>query len=363
MYINETSDEGSLAATMDVWDDSSSTIKATVKVRNPLDTSEWFEFYVSGNITDAGTYRKVPITPIASNGTILNGTSVLLGVFRNGDAGIGAVDSFNGRTGVVVPVSGDYVKGDVGLGNVDNTSDADKPVSAAQQTALNGKVGTSGAETIAGVKTFSSDPIVPDEAYGAGWDGSLEVPTKNAVYDKVESLGGALEFITTLAPSGVTYAEFTAFDATKYSDYLFSFQNLIPATDGGSLYARTSTDGGLNWDAGASDYSCALGYAQVGHIDGATGYNATSAALLVNAVGSDIDEEGLSGRMWLHGPHLTKRTMFTGDFANRQSNSNHLSRHVSWVRLSNGDVDGVQFHFNPGLIESGYIHVYGLRKS
>lgn len=32
------------------------------------------------------------------------------------------------------------VKGDVGLGNVDNTADADKPVSTAQQTALDGKV-------------------------------------------------------------------------------------------------------------------------------------------------------------------------------------------------------------------------------
>jgi hypothetical protein len=31
-------------------------------------------------------------------------------------------------------------KGDVGLGNVDNTSDADKPVSTATQTALNGKI-------------------------------------------------------------------------------------------------------------------------------------------------------------------------------------------------------------------------------
>lgn len=32
------------------------------------------------------------------------------------------------------------VKGDVGLGNVDNTSDANKPISTAQQTALDGKV-------------------------------------------------------------------------------------------------------------------------------------------------------------------------------------------------------------------------------
>src|SRR5690606_14552865 len=45
-----------------------------------------------------------------------------------------------------------------------------------------------GAQTVAGVKTFTSDPIIPDEAYGAGWDGSLEPPTKNAVYDKIETL-------------------------------------------------------------------------------------------------------------------------------------------------------------------------------
>lgn len=112
------------------------------------------------------------------------------------------------------------VKADVGLGNVDNTSDANKPVSTAQQTAIDAKVADeinngittiapsqnavfdalalkaddsavvhdTGDETIAGVKTFSSDPLIPDEAYGAGWNGSLEPPTKNAVYDKIETI-------------------------------------------------------------------------------------------------------------------------------------------------------------------------------
>ena len=39
-----------------------------------------------------------------------------------------------------------------------------------------------------GETTFSGDVTVPDEVYGSGWDASLEVPTKNAVYDKVEAL-------------------------------------------------------------------------------------------------------------------------------------------------------------------------------
>lgn len=57
-------------------------------------------------------------------------------VVRGGGGGAG-VSSFKGRTGAVQPQSGDYTKAMVGLGNVDNTSDADKPVSTAQQTALN----------------------------------------------------------------------------------------------------------------------------------------------------------------------------------------------------------------------------------
>ncbi len=48
-----------------------------------------------------------------------------------------------------------------------------------------------GNQTIAGVKTFSSDPLIPDEAYDAtAWNGVLEPPTKNAVRDKIESMGG-----------------------------------------------------------------------------------------------------------------------------------------------------------------------------
>lgn len=63
---------------------------------------------------------------IASDGLKLDGIET--------GAQANTVDSVNGYTGVVV-----LVKADVGLENVDNTSDADKPVSTAQQTALDGK--------------------------------------------------------------------------------------------------------------------------------------------------------------------------------------------------------------------------------
>ena len=46
-------------------------------------------------------------------------------------------------------------KEQVGLGNVDNTSDINKPISTATQTALNNKVSKTGDESISGTKTFT----------------------------------------------------------------------------------------------------------------------------------------------------------------------------------------------------------------
>ena len=79
--------------------------------------------------------------------------------------------------------------------------------------------------SITGLTTFS----VTDDAYGSGWDGSTAVPTKNAVYDKIESLGtlsngdkGDITVSTTTNPSdtwtidnsAVTYAKIQNVSAT-----------------------------------------------------------------------------------------------------------------------------------------------------
>lgn len=53
---------------------------------------------------------------------------------------------------------------------------------------LYGRIGPEGLTSTDGF--FSGNVTVADEAYGGSWDGSLEVPTKNAVYDKIESLSG-----------------------------------------------------------------------------------------------------------------------------------------------------------------------------
>lgn len=70
-----------------------------------------------------------------------------------GGGGGGAVDSVNGEVGVVV-----LDKGDIGLGNVDNTSDANKPVSTATQTALNEKADVAGVTAALALKAPLASP-------------------------------------------------------------------------------------------------------------------------------------------------------------------------------------------------------------
>jgi hypothetical protein len=69
---------------------------------------------------------------------------------------VNAVNSVNGQTGVVV-----LTKSDVGLGNVDNTADTAKPVSTAQQTALNLKEDKSAKGAVNGYASLDASGKVP----------------------------------------------------------------------------------------------------------------------------------------------------------------------------------------------------------
>ncbi len=108
-------------------------------------------------------------------------------------AEVNAVDSVFGRTGAVTAQSGDYTKSDVGLANVDNTSDADKPISTATQTALDAKQGDITLTTTgtSGVATFIGDTLnIPQ--YSAGGGGGIAA----VVDDTTPQLGGDLDLNT-----------------------------------------------------------------------------------------------------------------------------------------------------------------------
>ena len=77
------------------------------------------------------------MTITITSAEIINPISVAIagvGTAGSGGTGGGAVDSVNGKIGIVV-----LTKTDLSLGNADNTSDLNKPISNATQSALDMK--------------------------------------------------------------------------------------------------------------------------------------------------------------------------------------------------------------------------------
>ena len=93
----------------------------------------------------------------------------------------------------------DLNKSDVGLGNVDNTSDVSKPVSTAQQTALNLKANDSDVlhktgnipEDISGIKSInnSTQPYTSSFIFSNSFNGGIETHA-NAPFRIINSLNG-----------------------------------------------------------------------------------------------------------------------------------------------------------------------------
>lgn len=96
------------------------------------------------------------------------------------------IDDFyvNVDTGQTEPVN-EFVKiaGDTMTGPLILNADPTENLGAATKQYADNKVDSAG-------DTMTGDLIVPAEAYGVGWNGSNEVPTKNDLYDKIETVGG-----------------------------------------------------------------------------------------------------------------------------------------------------------------------------
>ena len=156
-------------------------------------------------------------------------------------------------------------------------------------------------------------------------------------------------------------ADFTAVDATRYGGYKFELANVIPVTNAAVLYIRTSTDGGVGYDASAGNYKHAGTLCdQTGTV---TGYGSSSSTRIEcgTAVGSDADEHGISGTVTLNGPHLSKNTLVTGYGGHESDGTDSLDTfNFAGVRLSAADVDAVRFLFSTGSLESGTITMYGI---
>ena len=109
-----------------------------------------------GTVTTGAPDQSVTITNVGTSSEAILNFVIPQGI--QGDPATNIIQSVQGRTGDVV-----ITKEDLNIQNIDNTSDADKPVSTAQQTELDKKV-----DKVAGKALSTNDYTTPEKSKLAG---------------------------------------------------------------------------------------------------------------------------------------------------------------------------------------------------
>ena len=100
IYIDDEDANGvDVSGDTDTWDDSTSTIKGYVTIKDKTTQSAYARYKITGSTSDASGYSKLAVTHLDSNGTITNSGAVALIFTRNGDKGDTGSTGSTGSTG------------------------------------------------------------------------------------------------------------------------------------------------------------------------------------------------------------------------------------------------------------------------
>jgi len=188
---------------------------------------------------------------------------------------------------------------------------------------------------------------------------------------------GSLTLIKTItlgsAAANITFvhgASDVVLDST-YPIYKFEFINIHPATDGKS-FSVNFRDGGTAYDAPKNTTRFATYHQEddgessgdrFGYRAGGDLANGTGIQELSNSTGNANDESS-SGEMFLYSP---SSTTFVKHFMARASSVHDASasqdHYVAGYCNVTAAIDGVQFTFDSGNIDSGTIKLYGIKDS
>jgi hypothetical protein len=183
--------------------------------------------------------------------------------------------------------------------------------------------------------------------------------------------GGSMTFIKKLTASGsgtlnfVDGASSVVLDNT-YKEYLFTFNNIHPASSNSYFQFNMSTDSGSNYNVAKTTTWFQVYHAENGSFNG-LGYN-TSRDLAQGTGYQDIsttmttnNDLSLSGEMKLFNP---SSTTFVKHFIIR---ANHMTdnpasndAHCAGYGNTTSAVDAISFRMDTGNIDAGDICLYGI---
>lgn len=247
-------------------------------------------------------------------------------------------------------VSTQTIKGRVAGGAGDPTD-----LTATQATSiLDVVVGDSGA---GGVKGLAPAPAAGDAAAGKFLkaDGTYAVPPGSGA-------GSGLVLLSEQIASGGASLDFTSVITSLYDEYLLEVVNLVPATDGGVLWLRISSDNGATWKN--SNYSW-IEY--VVNTTASLGNFGSSSDAKIQLTG-DVDSDGITpanGFLRIFNPLSTVSEFACQGQFNYMQRFNGLRTKVEiagWHNTAADATDAIQLLFDTGNVASGVARLYGLAK-
>lgn len=217
---------------------------------------------------------------------------------------------------------------------------------------------------------LTADAIASQAEAEAGTaDDKLMTPerTAQAIAELAAGTGGWVP-IKTVAANSDSSIDFVngsggvVLDGT-YRCYAVVITELVPASDGSSLYLRTSTNAGSSYDAGSSDYA----YGGMYFTNAAVAQNDSAGAAQIdlgigNVGAGNQSGESLSAILYVINPaNATVYKNFRWSIWGTSSTSAEpRGAEACGHRLATSDIDAIRFLMSTGNITSGTFTLYGL---
>jgi len=177
--------------------------------------------------------------------------------------------------------------------------------------------------------------------------------------------GGSMNLISTQTASSSSTISFDSNIDSTYKEYVIKYFSVHPSSDGANFQVNFR-DGSTAYDATKTTTVVLAGHAEDASV-AELEYKAsndlaqsTNFQNLAESVGADNDQCA-SGHLHLFDPSSTTFVKhFIATTSNADSGNNNVTFYISGYCNTTTAIDGVQFKFSSGNIDSGVFKLYGI---
>ena len=207
----------------------------------------------------------------------------------------------------------------------------------------------------------SGNPV----AIATGSDGQVLTSTGAGSPPAFEALpvSGGLTYLNSVTASDDATIGITSGISSTYDTYLFTFTDLVPATNTVQMKMEFQVGGSFITSGGTYRW-----VRQAGVHDSDTQYQRRSDGSNDDMIElsyelSNVANEGMSGHMFMHSPAATKFTKVEFNLSAFTGSNKFRPSHGGGALMNAGAVTGVQWSMTSGNMATGTIRMYGITNS